>query len=530
MASPDSPHSATSLCRTGAARRAAGNAAEALALQTAAIRRDPNFAPAWAEAGLALLDLGRPGEALARLRRAVFLNPELAGARNALGLELLRRGQFALAEAELSAAARAAPGEWPLHLNLGLARQRLRRYPHAVAAMTEAARLAPGNAACWNALGTVQHQAGWLEQAEAAYRTALRLRPDWPDALGNLGCTLRALGDPAQAVDCYSRALAQAPDFAEARWNRALALLSQGYLAEAWEDHEWRWQVPGFPSPRRNFAAPLWNGEDITGKTILLHAEQGFGDTLQALRYVPMVAARGAGVILEVPRELLRLALRVPGPRAVLPVGEALPAFDIHAPLLSLPRAFATTLDSIPASVPYLSPIPAEAARFRDRLAPLPGLRAGLVWAGRPTHGNDANRSVTLATLAPLLALPGVSWISLQTGPRAADLAALPHGQVFDLASELRDFADTAAALAALDVLVSVDTSCVHLAGAMGVAAHVLLPFAPDWRWLLGRADSPWYPSLRLHRQATRGGWAAPVAEISAALRLRAAPNRQKAA
>ncbi len=514
----ESPYSARALCRAAAARRIAGEPDVALGLLERAILTGPDDAAIWAETGLTLLALGRHGEAAARLRRAIYLSSGMAEARNALGLALLRQGAPGLAAEQFAEAAAAKPWVWNFQLNLGLSQQRLGRYAEAAAAMAAAVQLEPANPVGWNAFGTALHQAGRYDEAIGAYQAALRERPDWPDALGNLGCALRAVGEPAQAIACYDRALAQQPGFAQARWNRALANLSLGRLAEAWEDHEWRWQVPGFPSPARDFAAKLWNGADIAGQTILLHAEQGFGDTLQALRYVAAVSARGAKVVLEVPRELQRLALHLPGVHRVLARGEALPQFDTHAPLLSLPRAFATTLETIPASIPYLAPPPSETARWRDRLAALPGLRVGLVWAGRPTHGNDANRSMALSDLTPLLAVPGVSFVSLQTGPRAADLAALPHGTVLDVSADLQDFADTAAALQALDALVSVDTSVVHLAGALGRPAHVLLPFAPDWRWLLGRADSPWYPSLRLRRQAARGDWAAPLASVAAAI------------
>jgi Flp pilus assembly protein TadD len=528
---PEPPYGPIALCRAAVACRRGGDPQLALELLERAITLDPDDAVAAAEAGLTLMALGRPGEAMARLRRAIFLSPGLAGARDALGVELLRRGLAASAVEQFAAAVQARPDQWSLHLNLGLAHQRAGNVDAALTALAVATRCAPGDATCWNALGTALHLAGRSAEAVGAYRTALELRPDFSDALGNLGCALRATGQPEAAVDCYDRVLSARPDYPEARWNRALAKLSLGHLADAWEDHEWRWRVPGFPSAPRGFTAPLWNGEAIAGQRILLHAEQGFGDTLQALRYVPLVAARGAEVVLEVPRELLRLALRVAGAAVVLARGEALPAHDVQAPLLSLPRAFATTLATIPAGVPYLSPPDADAARWQNRLGGLQHPRVGLVWAGRSTHGNDANRSLSLAALTPLLGVPGVSFVSLQAGPRGTELAALPPGLVSDVASHLQDFGDTAAAVASLDMLVSVDTAVVHLAGALGRPVHVLLPFAPDWRWLLERSDSPWYPTLHLHRQTAPGDWSTPLAEVAAVLRrLAATPLQLQAA
>jgi ADP-heptose:LPS heptosyltransferase len=262
---------------------------------------------------------------------------------------------------------------------------------------------------------------------------------------------------------------------------------------------------------------PLWNGEDLAGRTVLLHGEQGYGDTIQGLRYVPLVAARGGRVVLEVPAPLARVAASVSGVAEFVTAGQALPRFDLVCPMLSLPRALGTTLETIPADLPYLAP-PAEAvAQWRERLGG-PGLRIGIAWAGSALHRSDAQRSIEIETLAPLLKTKGVRWFSLQVGERAADLARLPAGLITDLAPRLSDFADTAAALANLDLLISVDTAVVHLAGALARPAWVMLRARPDWRWMLEREDTPWYPSLRLFRQRERGDWDEVVARVRAAL------------
>jgi hypothetical protein len=264
----------------------------------------------------------------------------------------------------------------------------------------------------------------------------------------------------------------------------------------------------------------MWRGESLGGKTILLHAEQGFGDSLMLLRYAPLVAARGGRVVVEVPRALERLAARLAGgPYTLVAAGQPLPAFDLHCPLMSLPLAFGTTPETIPAAVPYFSAAPDAIARWRARLATAAGMKIGIVWAGNPVHLNDASRSIALDRLASLFELPETQWYSLQVGERASDLAKLPAGRITDLAPDLTDFAETAAAISALDLVISVDTAVAHLAGALGHAVWILLPFDPDWRWLLERGDSPWYPTARLFRQPKRGDWDSVVHALRDALR-----------
>jgi len=297
-----------------------------------------------------------------------------------------------------------------------------------------------------------------------------------------------------------------------------MLLLVQGRLREGFEKYEWRWKL-GTLVPR-GLPAPRWNGEDLAGRTILLHGEQGYGDTIQGLRYAPLVAARGARVVLEVPQPLMRLAGSVSGVDTLLTAGQALPRLDFVCPLLSLPRACATTLETIPADVPYLAPPPDTLAQWRARLAGR-GLKVGIAWAGSPLHRSDAKRSIDIEKLAPLLQIEGVRWFSLQVGERAGDLARLPADHVTDLAPHLSDFAETAAAVAHLDLVISVDTAVVHLAGALARPAWVMLRSQPDWRWLLEREDTPWYPTLRLFRQHDRGDWNEVVARVRAALEQR---------
>lgn len=511
---------AEALVRLASGAMRAGKTREALELLQRAIRQSPTLAAAWHGLAMVLAVSGRPGGAFTAISRAAVLAPLDAAIRLDQGVMLLRRGLPADACEAFRLAVVAAPDVALPRLNLGLALLHLTRPAEALEAFDQALLRDPDLVIAMEARGSALLMLGQPEAAEAAYEAVLARAPDFATAWSNRGRTLRALDRPSEALVCYDQALAREAGHVDAHWNRALALLTEGRLAEAWDDHEWRWQVRGFPSPRRGFPQPLWQGEDIAGRTILLHAEQGFGDAIQFLRYVPMVAATGARVVLEVPAPLLRIAGTVGGFAALLARGQALPPFDLHAPLLSLPRAFATDLDSIPASVPYLAAGASERARWRARLgAAGEGSRIGLVWAGSPTHSNDRNRSIPPSLLAPLLDLPGLKFFSLQLGPARDALAEQPlAGRVEDLADGLDDFAETAAALGALDLLVTVDTAVAHLAGALARPVITLLPHVADWRWMRNRADTPWYPTMRLVRQHRRDDWSGAVASLAAIL------------
>jgi hypothetical protein len=303
--------------------------------------------------------------------------------------------------------------------------------------------------------------------------------------------------------------LALKPDHAKAHLNRSLALLLTGELDEGWREYEWRFAVNVYD---RKFDRPLWSGEPLAGASILMHAEQGFGDTLQFVRYIPAVAERGGRVVLEVPGSLVRLARTVAGASEVVASGDPLPPFDCHCPLLSLPRVFKTNLATIPNVVPYLQ-VPAEAsADWTDRITATPGLRVGIVWAGTTVGAID------LQLLQPLWEVDGVSWFSLQVGERSGDVSSLDGVKIADLSPWLVDFAETAAAVCRLDLVISVDTSVAHLAGALGRPTWLLVRYPPEWRWLLEREDSPWYPTARLFRQEKEEDWSGVAREVAAAL------------
>jgi hypothetical protein len=342
-----------------------------------------------------------------------------------------------------------------------------------------------------------------VKEAEAAARTALRLRPDMPDAQVNL----------------------------------AMVLLLTGHWAEAWPFYEARWQVGDLAMQRRAFPQPLWTGaQPLAGRTILLHAEQGLGDTLQFCRYAPLVAAQGARVVLEVQPPLTRLLAGLEGVAQIVATGDPLPDFDLHCPLMSLPHAFATTPETIPAPVPYLAADPAQQKAWREVLADLPGPRVGLVWAGSARawlpHATaiDRRRSMRLADMAPLAQVRGYSFVSLQLGPPAAQLAEPPAGlRIHDATTHLGDFADTAALVANLDLVIAVDTAVAHLAGALGRPVWLLNRFDTCWRWLLGRDDSPWYPGLRQFRRGAQEDWTSVMQRVAATLNLFSPPERESA-
>jgi len=478
---------------------------------------------------------GRLDQAVELYRAALALEPGHAESLHRLGTIAAETGHGALA-AELLRRAVAADGAVAAHhAGLGNALHDLGRFEAAAACHRRALELEPGNLVARVNLGNALRELGRLDEAAAELGLAAERAPGHPAVHLSLGCALHELGRPDEAAACHRRALALAPDNPEAHWNLGLALLLAGDLAAGWPEYAWRRLAEG--GPRRSFPRPAWDGGDLAGRTILLHAEQGLGDVLQFIRYLPWIKARGAAVtIVESPTALLRLLRGVAGIDRLIPTGgAALPEHDRHAPLPELPHLFATTEDTIPAAVPYLSPEPELVAMWRERLAAgPPGLKVGIAWQGNPHGRIDRGRSPPLAALAPLAAVPGVRLISLQRRDGLEQLAGLPGGMVIESLGDDVDtggaFTDTAAIMATLDLVISSDTAIAHLAGALGVPAWVALKRVPDWRWQLGRADSPWYPTLRLFRQSRDGDWDGVFRAIAAALAVRAATAPEAAA
>lgn len=442
---------------------------------------------------------------------------------------LLRAGRFTEAEARLRERLARRPDDAQDWNNLANVLGELGRPAEAEAAFRRAIAIRPDFAAAHYNLGLQLQAERRLEAAEAAYAAALAVRPDLAQAHNNRGAALRDMGRLEEAVAAFDKALRLRPDYADAQFNQALCRLALGDYARGWAQYEWRWRIHQ-ASLARAWPGSAWLGrQPVAGRTLVLHAEQGFGDTLQFCRYAPMAAALGARVVLQVQPGLERLLARLEGVSQVLVQPVRPSSVDLHTPMMSLPLAFGTRLETTPAEVPYLSAEPMAAARWSRRLVGERGLRVGLVWAGaaRPDQpvaaGVDRRRSLPLSAFAPLSALQGVRFFSLQKGPAAAQLADAERSKwagpaVEDFTAELGDFADTAALVANLDLVVTCDTAVAHLAGGMGKPVWILSRFDGCWRWLLDRDDSPWYPTARLFRQRTRGDWDEVVGRVAAAL------------
>ncbi len=463
----------------------------------------------------ALQQHGDLHNAVLAYRRAIQLEPGSFRAYNNLGTLFAALGDDETALTFLYAALALNPGVAEIHNNVGNVQLARSDLPAALASYRDAVRLEPERAIYQNHLGNALRLAGDFLAAERAFEKALWLDPNYAEASVNLGFALTEQGKFASVEEHYSRALRLKPDLPIAHVNLSQHLLRCGALTEGWFEAEWRWQWKQFPSPARNFSQPQWRGEPLSGATILLHAEQGFGDTLQMLRYLPLVVQRGARIVLELPPELLSLAATLEGVAQLLARGDALPPFSWHCPLMSLPLAFSTTLETIPTQTPYLSARRTEPGWFRPAT---PGrLRVGLVWAGNPKNTVDHRRSLPLAELAPLFALEQVEFYSLQRGGPPGEVASSCFAFAGAL-PESGDFAETACALAHLDLVITVDTAVAHLAGALGSPVWILLPYVADWRWLLDREDSPWYRTARLFRQTSDHGWTSVVQRVAACL------------
>ena len=509
----------------------AGRLEEAAVRYARVLAARPRHPDALHLSGLVRHQQGDQRAARRLVAEAIAAAPTVAAYRVSLVAILLALGEKADALTAAERAVALAPQQGEARLALGNAHLACGHVDAAIGAYEAALAAQPESAEALNNLGSALHRAGRLDDAGKALRKAIALRPDHAGQLANLGLVMKDQGRFADAAATYDRALAADPKHPTARANRATLLLQQGHFAEGWAEYEWRWRAPGFTTSPRAFPSPAWDGGDPAGRTLLLHAEQGLGSAIQFVRYAPIVAGRGARVVVESQPPLVRLFRRSlageGGPVArVVARGDPLPPFAAHAPLMSLPHLCRTTLASVPAAVPYLRADPAAVAFWRDRLAAYAGaagaIRVGLAWAGNSAHGNDHNRSLppaaAAALLAPLLATPGVRFVSLQVGDTAATTAALASAGLIDPTGEIDDFADTAALIAALDLVVSVDTAVGHLAGALARPVWLLVPAIPEWRWLIDRDDSPWYPTLRLFRQPVPGDWASVIARVASCL------------
>lgn len=549
-----SPDDATALHYLGLLSQQMGRG-DALDLLRRSVAANPDSADFHSNLAIALGQLGRTDEAVAALDTAIRLRPDHAEAHNNRGVALDKLGRTDDAAAAFREAVRLKPDYADAHNNLAGVLRKQDRPDDALAHAERATKLAPRHAESHNNLGLVLRRLGRVPEAVAAFRRATDLRPGYVEAYSNLGSALNECGRSEDAVACLRKAIDLRPDYADAHWNLALALLAAGDFDRGWLEYEWRQHLREDYGQRRNFPQPAWNGAPVAGRTVLLLTEQGLGDTLQFVRYAPLVAARGARVILECQAPLRPILQTVPGVDRVIARGEPLPAFDLHARLMSLPGAMGTRLDTVPADVPYVHADPVRVVEWEARLAAAaPGrFRVGIAWQGNKGYAGDRWRSIPLRHFAPLAAVPGVRLFSLQKGEGTEQITAARAGRdaaavgpstdpapapafepfepfdVFEFVDPPLDqiagsFTDTAAVMADLDLVVTSDTSLAHLAGALGAPTWVALPHSADWRWLANRPDSPWYagnpwyPTMRLFRQPSPGDWAAVFARIADAL------------
>lgn len=536
----------------GIALRAQGRSGEAIACYKQAIQLKPEFVEAYYNLANVLKEQGRLAEAIEYYEQAVRLRPDFPQARYNLANALRSCGRLTEAIDNYNMAIRLKGDYAVAHVNLAMTLKDLGRTDEAVESYKQAIRIKPDYSGAHNNLGIAFKKLGRLDEAIESYTEAIRLSPDYAEAHNNMGIALHARGEHDEALESCERAIELKPDYAQAHWNRSLVLLLNGRFEEGWDEYRWRRKtnLAAFAYPHK-LDKPLWNGEPFVGKRLLIHYEQGLGDNLQFIRYLPMVKQLGGTVIYETPKSMYRLLTSFEAIDELVQASPGAPPeveFDAYASLMDLPGIFGTTLDTIPADVPYIHADPERVAlwrkrglaRFGDAFSPkgafpfFPnGLKVGLVWGGRPTGRNEVlslqHRSCGLEQFAPLADVPGVVLYGLQKGPPAAQVGRLPR-QILagNLGEQFEDFCDTAAAVENLDLVISIDTSVAHLAGAMGRPVWLLLKTDADWRWLLDRSDSPWYPTMRLYRQRRAGDWAEVLDRVAAELSRLVAEYRER--
>ncbi len=514
------PHYAEAFCRRGAVLRQLKQPEEALASYDRALAIQPDYVEALSNRGDLLLELKRFDDALASYDRALAIAPDHAERLCNRGIALyeVKRPQQALLSYDRALAL--GLDSAGLHYDRGNALLALKRFDEALASFERALARSPDDAWAHCNRGIALHELTRVEEALASHERAVALRPDSAITHHNRGVALYKLKRLEEAMASYEQAFALQPDLPEAHYAESHYRLLTGDLPLGWEKAEWRWKLEPFKSNKRDFVQPQWSGsQSIAGKTVLLHSAEGFGDAIQFCRYAPLVAARGARVILEVLKPQQELMRTLAGVSQVMARGEPLPDLDLQCSLLSLPLAFGTQLATIPAETPYLRAAGSLADGWNARLGPRNRSRVGIAWSGNPIHDNDRNRSIGLRPFLPLLAGVDATFVSLHRDVCAADAAVLAErSDILHFGEELKDYADTAALIANLDLIVSVDTSVAHLAGALAKPVWILLPFMPDWRWLLDRDDSPWYPTARLFRQDATRAWDALIPRVRAAM------------
>lgn len=497
----------------------AGRLPEARAAYELLLKQNPRDADALHLYGVLLHQFGDHTAGESHVRKAIQLSGGHPAYYQNLGAICMAQQRFddALQAYERCVAMNANSVEG--HSGMTSALNELRRYDAALAHGQRAIQINPNFAEAWGNLGSTLRLRGELQPSLQAYQRAMALQPNRQGMALNLASVCSSLGRSQEAIELYRREIAMFPNGAEAHVGLAHQLLCAGQWADGWREYEWRWRWAGFPSPRREFAQPAWAGESIEGKTLLIYAEQGLGDAMQFARYLPMVLERGAKVIWECQAELVDLFARSFLDVHIVARNAALPNFDYHVASMSLPLIFGTTIKTVPGAGGYLIADPARVQTWREKLSPpCDGKKVGLVWAGNPRHRRDRERSCSWAQMSRLLDRTGAKYFSLQKGVAAEQLPG--DARIINLDPLLQSFDDTAAALANLDLLITVDTAIAHLAGALGRPTWLMVTHAPDWRWLANRPDTPWYNAVRIFRQPTPGDWTSVIEAIMGALVL----------
>ena len=505
----------------GTAHEQAGRTTEAVDAYAAAARLRPDALDALLAFADRLLRRQAYPDAVEAYRRAIVLDPSRIGAHCNLGNALKALRRLPEAEESYRAALRLKPDSAPILNNLGIVVQEQKRVDEAITLFQAAIAADPAYGEAYISLAPALQLKNRLDEAADACLKALHAEPGNADAHCNLGNVRMAQNRLPEAIAEFERSVSMDPARAAFAKNLSHALLANGDFKRGWQHYEARWGATMKEGMRSFQQQARWSGrEPVQGKTLFIHAEQGLGDTLQFMRYVPLLAARGARIVFEVQESLFDLLQDFEGVDRLIVRGAPVPEFDLHCPLLSLPDALGTELTTIPAGIPYLQPDVARTTRWKTRLEGISNKpKIGVAWAGNPNHGNDHNRSVPFETFARLLECKNATFVPLQKEARPSEREAIAKcGFAFDPSVELASFSDTAALVAGLDGVITVDTSVAHLAGALGRPTWILLPFAPDWRWMLDRRDSPWYPTARLYRQPAPGDWDTPIAELLGSL------------
>jgi tetratricopeptide (TPR) repeat protein len=494
----------------------AGDVQKAAGLYAEIARVQPDHPDSLFMLGIINAQTGNLNAAAEYFRKLLAIHPAHTGAYYNLGNVYRDQGQFNEAFKCYQKTIQLKPGHAEAYINIGIIFRMQGRFDEEAACYQKAIQLDPRSAAAFFNLGHYFFEKEQFDKALACYEKVALLNPGSPHPYMNMGLVLTIKGLYDQAIAAYENAVQIEPENSEAHWNLANVLLLTGHFRRGWKEYVWLWKTNDYMKRRREFSQPSWNGSEIKGRTILLYAEYGFGDTIQFIRYAPLVAQRGATVIVECQRELASLLQNAGGTQKVIPRGEQLPEFDTHCSLMMLPVLFNTAVGDIPHKVPYLASNPALAEKWRERIRhDNAKFKIGLVWSGVSAR----RKFCSLETFAPLAQFPGISFYSLQKGEEVKEANHPPKEiQIYDYAEEMDDFSDTAALIENLDLVISIDTSVAHLAGALAKPVWTLLPFVPDWRWLLERDDSPWYPTMRLFRQPTSGDWGSVIARIADAL------------